>query len=92
VGLLASPDKPTNNPFIESFNRKLKVECLNSRWFLPLAYAQDKIEVWHRTEFIGQHSTPGMCATRHSFGFGYASASIMLRSHMGRKSLITTGP
>ena len=30
------PGKPTNNPFIESFNGRLRLECLNSNWFTSL--------------------------------------------------------
>ena len=27
------PGKPTDNPYIESFNRRLRAECLNLLWF-----------------------------------------------------------
>ena len=40
------PGKPTDNPFIESFNGKFRAECLNENWFLSLAEAHDKIEQW----------------------------------------------
>ena len=40
------PGKPTDNPFIESFNGKFRAECLNENWFLSLAEARDKIEPW----------------------------------------------
>lgn len=29
------PGKPTDNDFIEAFNRKLRAECLNAHWFSP---------------------------------------------------------
>jgi len=38
------PGKPTDNPFIESFNGSLRDECLNTNWFLSLEDARDKIE------------------------------------------------
>jgi putative transposase len=38
------PGKPTDNPFIESFNGSFRDECLNVNWFLSLADAQQKIE------------------------------------------------
>lgn len=38
------PGKPTDNPFIESFNGSFRDECLNSHWFLSLNDARDKIE------------------------------------------------
>jgi putative transposase len=40
------PGKPTDNPFIESFNGSLRDECLNTHWFLSLADAREKIESW----------------------------------------------
>ena len=40
------PGKPTDNPFIESFNGSFRDECLNSHWFLSLEDARDKIEAW----------------------------------------------
>jgi putative transposase len=44
------PGKPTDNPFIESFNGSLRDECLNTHWFLSLADAREKIESW-RTDY-----------------------------------------
>lgn len=38
--------KPTDNPFIESFNGSLRDECLNLNWFLSLDDAQQKVEAW----------------------------------------------
>ena len=40
------PGKPTNNPFIESFNGSFRDECLNTNWFLSLEDAKEKIEQW----------------------------------------------
>lgn len=40
------PGKPTDNAFIESFNGRLRQECLNENWFLSLEDARDKIETW----------------------------------------------
>jgi len=42
------PGRPTDNAFIESFNGKLRAECLNQNWFLSLADARDKIEAWRQ--------------------------------------------
>lgn len=42
------PSKPTDNPFIESFNGSLRDECLNTNWFLSLEDAQEKIETWRQ--------------------------------------------
>lgn len=40
------PGKPQQNAFTESFNGKLRVECLNEQLFYNLADAQTKIEAW----------------------------------------------
>jgi len=42
------PGKPTDNPFIESFNGGFRDECLNTNWFLSLEDAKLKIESWRR--------------------------------------------
>ena len=42
------PGKPTDNAFIEAFNRRFRQECLNENWFLSLADAQEKVESWRR--------------------------------------------
>jgi len=42
------PGKPTDNAMVESFNGRLRQECLNEHWFMSLADAQDKIEAWRR--------------------------------------------
>ena len=38
------PGKPTDNPFIESFNGLFRDECLNTHWFLSLEDDREKIE------------------------------------------------
>jgi len=45
---LIEPGKPNQNACIESFNERLRDECLNEHWFLNLAYAQAVIEDWRR--------------------------------------------
>ena len=40
------PGKPTDNPFIESFNGSFRDECLNINWFLSLEDAYEKINAW----------------------------------------------
>lgn len=40
------PGKPTDNPFIESFNGSFRDECLNTHWFLSLEDAYEKISEW----------------------------------------------
>ena len=40
--------KPTDNAFIESFNGKLRTECLNAHCFMCLADATEQCEAWRR--------------------------------------------
>lgn len=42
------PGKPVQNAYIESFNGRLRDECLNANWFLTLKDARQKIESWRR--------------------------------------------
>ncbi|AZR21599.1 hypothetical protein XvhCFBP2543_14060 [Xanthomonas vasicola] len=39
---------PTDNAVVESFNGRLRHECLNAHWFLSLADARNKIEAWRK--------------------------------------------
>ena len=45
---LIEPGKPNQNAYIESFNGRLRDECLNEHWFTSLAHAQVVIEAWRR--------------------------------------------
>lgn len=38
----------TDNAAVESFNGRLRQECLNAHWFLSLADAQAKIGAWRQ--------------------------------------------
>jgi len=40
------PGKPIENAFVESFNGRLRDECLNTNWFMNLKHARDIIEDW----------------------------------------------
>jgi putative transposase len=42
------PGRPTDNAMVESFNGRLRQECLNEHWFMSLADARTKIEAWRR--------------------------------------------
>jgi len=47
------PGKPTQNAYIESFNGRLRDECLNVSWFWNLFDARAKIAAW-RSEYNSQ--------------------------------------
>ena len=40
------PGKPIDNAYIESFNGKLRQECLDQHWFKSIDEARKKIELW----------------------------------------------
>lgn len=40
------PGKPVENAYIESFNGRLRDECLNEHWFVSLDHARKTIEEW----------------------------------------------
>ncbi|HCB2860461.1 TPA: IS3 family transposase [Klebsiella aerogenes] len=40
------PGTPTDNATVESFNGRLRQECLNENWFMSLEDARCKIEAW----------------------------------------------
>lgn len=42
------PGKPMQNGHVESFNGRLRDECLNANWFTSLQDARGKIEAWRR--------------------------------------------
>ena len=54
------PGRPMQNGHVESFNGRLRDECLNANWFRTLADARGKITMW-RDEYNGErpHSSLG---------------------------------
>ncbi len=65
------PGKPTQNAYIESFNGKLRDECLNEELFFNLNDAKEKIERWRqdynneRPHSSLNNETPNEFAKRH---------------------------
>ncbi len=47
------PGKPTDNPFVESFNGHFREECLGQHWFADLAEARRAIEAY-RVAYNGE--------------------------------------
>src|SRR5262249_11665385 len=41
-----TPGRPVQNAMIESFNGRLRDECLNQHWFIDLGDARRIIEAW----------------------------------------------
>ena len=59
------PGKPTENAYIESFNGRLREECLNDQLFMSLEDAREKLEAW-RIDYneVRPHSSLGMRTPR----------------------------
>jgi putative transposase len=68
------PGRPVQNGYIESFNGRLRDECLNTEIFSSLADAREKLERWrHDYNETRPHSaladrTPGEFARRSGQG------------------------
>jgi putative transposase len=43
-----TPGKPVENAYAESFNGRLRDECLNTNWFMNLKHAKNVIEDWRK--------------------------------------------
>src|SRR5918999_4595814 len=52
------PGKPTDNPFIESFNGSFRDECLNVNWFLSLEGAKKKSGCLRKSIIASDHIVP----------------------------------
>ena len=54
------PDKAVQNAYIESFNGRLRGECLNEHWFMSFPAARSIAEAW-RDDYnaVRPHSAPG---------------------------------
>jgi len=54
------PGKPVENAFAESFNSRLRDECLNDSWFMSVRHAREVIEAWRKDyNTVRPHSSLG---------------------------------
>ena len=54
------PGKPVQNAYVESFNGRLRDECLNERWFTTLEEARGRLEAWRQdSNTVRPHSLLG---------------------------------
>jgi putative transposase len=71
------PGTPTDQPCIESFNAKLRVECLDQHWCKAIEEAEAMIEAWR--EDYNKHRPPralgGLTPEECASGFGKREAS-----------------
>ena len=80
------PGKPTQNGRLESFNGKLREECLRVSWFQNLFDARRKIAAW-RKEYNEErpHSSLGLSNTERVCGA--ARNEMLLRRWRGARGL-----
>lgn len=65
------PGKPNQNAYVESFNGRLRDECLNEHWFLSLPHARSLVEEWRVDYNLNRpHSSLGNL-TPEEFRLGY---------------------
>src|SRR3546814_20551955 len=66
---LIEPGKPNQNAYIESFNGRLRDECLNEHWFPSLLHARAEIESWRR-EYRSEERREGKeCVSMCRYGW-----------------------
>ncbi len=86
-----APGKPTQNAFVESFNGKLRDECLNETLFTSVTHARAVLAAWrHDYNHVRPHTalggdTPAGAAREFSTqcGPGHAPAHIAITAHFG---------
>lgn len=78
--LFIEPGKPVQNAYAESFNGRLRDECLNESWFVSLADARQTIERW-RVDYNGTRPHSGL-AGRTPTAFAKEQAVITASSQL----------
>ena len=75
------PGKPIENAFAESFNGRLRDECLNTNWFLSVKQAREIIESWRKDyNSVRPHSALGGLAPQEFMELdGNAKMQVTLR-------------
>jgi len=85
------PGKPTQNGGMESFNGKLRDECLNTSWFWNLFDARKKISAW-KTEYNSRRPTARL-PTEHRTSSRAVEGCFSFRSEeYGRGSALSRRP
>lgn len=77
------PGKPIQNAYTESFNGRLRDECLNEHWFLGLIDARRIVEAWRQDyNHHRPHSALGY-RTPSAYAEEVTSAAMPLRTRAG---------
>ena len=88
-----APGKPTQNAFVESFNGRLRDECLNEHLFDHLADARRVIGAWHQDYNLNRPHTSLGGLTPNAFAHQYhprRPASHELREGSAQRALTST--
>jgi putative transposase len=89
------PGKPVQNAFIESFNSKLRDECLNEHFFFGLTEARHLIEAWRQDyNQLRPHSSLGCQRSSETppFGSFETPPSRLIESGWGARGGATPSP
>ena len=80
------PGKPNQNAYIESFNGRLRDECLNEHWFTSLEHARAVIETWRReyNEERPKKSLGGLTPAQHAKQLATKAVTMPENSKAGR--------
>jgi putative transposase len=85
-----APGKPTQNAFVESFNGRLRDECLNETLFTSMAQTRAVLAAWRQDyNTIRPHSklgglTPAEIAGQR--GWGHAPIPVAITSTISHQS------
>jgi transposase InsO family protein len=85
---LIEPGKPNQNAYIESFNGRLRDECLNEHCFITLTHAQVLIEAWRReyNEERPKRILGGLTPTAYARQLAMKPATVTTDSNTNRYS------
>ena len=86
------PGKPTQNAHIESFNGRLRDECLNVSWFWNLFDARAKIAAWREDYNSRRPHSALRYLTPKEFARRAASPSLTSEYHLCLKASRTAPP
>lgn len=82
-----APGKPMQNAFVESFNGRLRDECLNETLLTPLAHARFVLATWrHDYNSVRPHAklggkTPAEIACQRAWGHASRHVAILSNNH-----------
>lgn len=82
------PERPVENWYIESFNGRLRDECLNVEVFFTLADARRKLALWHHDyNYHRPHSAERETPRQPLQGEGFMTLPPVLRTEEFHRSL-----